>query len=168
MPEIKIQSKGKQYTCLYDLEDQELISRFTWSLHSKGYAVTIVAGKSVLMHRLILGIIDNPKIEGDHKNHNKLDNKRANLRACTHSENRRNSRKLKESSQSQFKGVYRDQNKWHAQIMQGNKVINLGRYRSEITAGRVYDQAAKETFKDFAFLNFPGFKQENQLSIPGL
>jgi hypothetical protein len=77
------------------------------------------------------------------------------IRVCTHSQNRRNSRKLKKSAQSQFKGVYRDRNKWHAQIMIDNQVVNLGRFRSPITAGKIYDRIAKETFKDFAFLNFP-------------
>ena len=166
MPELIITSKGKEYTCLYDLQDQKLISRFIWSLHSKGYACTTKNGKSILMHRLILGILDSPEIEADHKFHNRLDNRRSKIRACNHSENRRNSRKLKESSQSKYKGVYRDQNKWHAQIMAGNQVINLGRFRSEVTAGRIYDQAAKETFKDFAYLNFPDINPlPKQLSI---
>jgi hypothetical protein len=155
MPEILIRSKGIDYICLFDLEDQALISQFFWNLHSKGYAVAFQNGKQILMHRLILGILDSPEIEVDHRFHNKLDNRRAKIRVCTHSQNRRNSRKLKESAQSQYKGVYRDQNKWHAQIMQGQRVINLGRYRSEITAGKVYDQEAKQEFKDFAFLNFP-------------
>ena len=166
MPELTHPSKGKDFVCLFDQQDQALISRFTWSLHSKGYACTTINGKPVLMHRLILGIVDKPEIEVDHIFHNKLDNRRSKIRVCTHSQNRRNSRKLKESAQSQLKGVYRDNNKWHAQIMQGNQVINLGRYRSEITAGRIYDQAAKENFKDFAFLNFPGLDPlPKQLSI---
>lgn len=167
MPVLIIKSKGKEFVCLFDSRDQKKISRFTWSLHSKGYAVTTIKGKPVLMHRLILGIIDSPEIEADHIFHNRLDNRRSKIRVCTHSENRRNSRKVKESAQSHYKGVYRDQNKWHAQIMQGRKVINLGRYRSEITAGKVYDQAAKETFKDFAFLNFPQFKEVQQIAILG-
>lgn len=153
MPELLITSKGKVYPCLYDMRDQKLISRFTWSLHSKGYAVTTINGKSVLMHRLILGIIDRPEIETDHRYHNKLDNRRAKIRICTHAENRRNSRKVKKGTCT-LKGVYRDQNKWHAQIMKDQKVINLGRFWSPVTAAKVYDHAAKETFKDFAFLNF--------------
>lgn len=168
MPILIIKSKGKSYNCLYSSKDQGLISQFHWNLHSKGYAVGFKDGKQILMHRLILGILDKPEIETDHRFHNKLDNRRGMIRVCTHSQNRRNSRKLKESAQSQYKGVYRDQNKWHVQIMQGQQVINLGRYRSEITAGKVYDYHARELFRDFAYLNFPGFKQENQLLIPGL
>jgi hypothetical protein len=155
MRELIIISKGKEYVCLFDKEDQELINRFNWSLHSKGYAVTHINGKTVLMHRLILGIVDSPQIEADHIFHDKLDNRRAMIRICTRSENRRNSRKLKESSQSQYKGVYRDQNKWHVQIMKSQQVVNLGRYRSERTAAKIYDQFARKEFKEFAFLNFP-------------
>lgn len=166
MPEIIIRSKGIDYICLFDIQDQDLVCRYRWSLHSAGYAQTNINGKSVLMHRLILGIVDNPDIEADHKFHNKLDNRRSKIRVCTHSENRRNSRKLKESSQSQYKGVYRDQNKWHAQIMIDDRVMNLGRFRSPITAGRIYDQAALKTFKDFAYLNFPeSIPMPKQLSI---
>ena len=106
------------------------------------------------MHRLILGIINNPEIEVDHRFHNRLDNRRSKIRVCTHSENLRNSQKIKPGS-CPLKGVYRDNNKYHAQIMIDNQVVNLGRFRSPITAGRIYDLAAKETFKDFAFLNFP-------------
>lgn len=166
MPDLIITSKGKKYSCLFDKRDQKKISRYNWSLHSKGYACTTINGKSVLMHRFILGIVDKPEIEVDHRHHRKLDNRRSKIRVCSHSENRRNSQKLKESAQSQYKGVYRDQNKWHAQIMIDNQVTNLGRFRSPITAGRIYDQAAKETFKDFAFLNFPGLDPlPKQLSI---
>ena len=169
MPSLIIKSKGKEYICLFDKRDQKKVSRYNWGLHSKGYAVTTVKnGKSILMHRLILGLLDKQEIEADHIFHNRLDNRRSKIRVCTHSQNRRNSRKLKESAQSKFKGVYRDQNKWHAQIMKDQKVINLGRFWSPVTAAKIYDHAAKETFKDFAFLNFPGFNQVNQLSIPGL
>lgn len=165
MPFLIITSKGKAYKCLYDSRDQKKISRFTWSLHSKGYAVTTINGKPVLMHRLILGILDKPEIETDHRFHNRLDNRRSKIRVCSHSENRRNSRKIMPGS-SKFKGVYRDGKFYHSQIMKGRKVINLGRFYSEITAGKVYDQAAKETFKDFAFLNFPNIDPlPKQLSI---
>jgi hypothetical protein len=149
-----IHSKGIDYICLYDLEDHELISRFNWSLHSQGYAQTTINGKTVLMHRLILGIVYSPGIEVDHIFHNKLDNRRANIRICTRSENSRNSRKIKKCS-SKFKGVYWDKNTWHAQIKRGNRIVNLGRFQSENTAGRVYDQIARIEYNEFACLNFP-------------
>lgn len=168
MPELIIISKGIKYACLYDLEDQELINCFKWSLHSKGYAVTIVAGKSVLMHRLIMGVLDKPEVEVDHIFHNRLDNRRSKIRACSHSENRRNARKLKPTAHSQYKGIYNDLGRWHVQIMQNAKVKNLGRYSNEILAAKVYDQHAIETFKDYAFVNFQSSKKARQLTFPWL
>jgi len=150
---LLIKSKGKEFICQYDRADKKLINQFRWSVDRHGYAVAVLNGKRILMHRLILGILDNPDVETDHKFHDKLDNRRSNIRVCTHAENKRNSRKF--SGSSKFKGVYKDGKYYHSQIFQGKHVKNLGRFRSEITAGRVYDQAAKETFKDFAYLNFP-------------
>lgn len=148
---LTINSKGKTHICLIDKRDLKKISPYTWHLRN-GYAASWHNGKSVLMHRLILGVIDRPGVEVDHRNHNKLDNRRSNLRACTRSENQRNSRKFKGSCS--LKGVYLDNNRFHAQIQQGQKVKNLGRYRSEITAGKVYDKAARKLFGEFANPNF--------------
>lgn len=163
--ELLIKSKGKEYICQYDTEYFELISLFRWHLHKQGYAQSRINGKTVLMHRLIMGVVD-PDIQVDHKYHNKLDNRREKIRICTRSENRRNSQKHKES-QSKYKGVYKDGRYWHVQIMANGKVVNLGRYWSEITAAKVYDVAARLFFKDFAYLNFPDFFEVEQLAIPG-
>ena len=162
---VIIESKGKEFVCLFDAEDSELVCQYNWNLHNKGYAVTSINGKTILMHRLILGITDT-SIQVDHKHHNKLDNRRQMLRTCTRSENRRNSRKLARAT-SKLKGIYKEDGKWHVQIMQGLKIKNLGRFWSEITAAKVYDQKARELFKEFAFLNFPDFIMEKQLVIPG-
>ena len=168
MPKLIIISKGKEFVCLFDQRDQALISRFTWSLHSKGYAVTTLKnGKSVLMHRLIMGVLDKPEIEVDHRFHNRLDNRHSKLRVCSHSENRRNARKLKPTAHSQYKGIYNDLGRWHAQIMIDSRVKNLGRYSNEITAAKVYDNRALEIFKDYAFVNFQSSKEARQLSISG-
>jgi hypothetical protein len=163
MAELIITCKGVEYVCLFDPKDKNLISQYRWNLHNKGYAVATVDGKPVLMHRLILGIVDRPEIEVDHKFHNRLDNRRSKIRVCTHSENLRNSRKMKGACT--LKGVYRDNNKWHAQISSDQRVYNLGRFWSEVTAGKAYDRAAREMFQDFACVNFPEFKEPKQLSL---
>ena len=163
MPVLLIKSKGREYLCRYDAEDHEMISRFTWSL-SHGYAATRIAGKAIFMHRLIMAIVDKPHLEIDHIWHDKLDNRRSQLRICTRSENRRNSRKMMKGS-SKFKGVYRDGKFYHAQINSG-KVRNLGRFYSEATAGRVYDEAARDEYSEFAYLNFPGQQLPRQLQLP--
>jgi hypothetical protein len=42
------------------------------------------------MHRLILGLVPGDGLEGDHKNRNRLDNTRGNLRVVTNAQNSQN------------------------------------------------------------------------------
>jgi len=79
---------------LVDDEDFNWLNQWKWCFdRSNGYAHRNqwVNGKNrkIYMHRIILG---NPrgiliKVETDHKNRNKLDNRRKNLRVVTRSEN---------------------------------------------------------------------------------
>lgn len=164
MPAMIIKSKMGAVVCLYDKEDHDLLSHHTWSLHSKGYAVTTIRGRAILMHRLILGIVDRPDLQVDHRFHDRLDNRRSMIRICTRAENSRNSRKLMKGS-SQFKGVYRDGRYYHSSISVDGRSRNLGRYHSEATAGKVYDAAAREEFQEFALLNFPEYEDPIQLKL---
>jgi hypothetical protein len=54
---------------------------------------------------------------------------------------------------SQFKGVYRKDGKWAAQIVDNKKKKYLGTFGSEQEAARVYNVAAKDRFGEFAVLN---------------
>jgi len=153
------------YLCQYDSEDQSLIRQYHWRMHSEGYACTTINGKMVLMHRLIMKVLDRPEVEVDHRFHNKLDNRKSMLRICTPAENRRNSRKLKQTAHSKFKGIYLDENRWHCQIMQEGKVKNLGRSSNEIMAAKLYDQRALELFRDFACINFLSSREARQLTL---
>jgi len=104
MTEVELKNGG---VALVDDEDFEKVSVFTWrrrpERHTTGYAFTVrrdlntpevKRGKLryILMHRFILGLKD-PKVVVDHKNHNGLDNRRENIRPCTHAENMANRRK---------------------------------------------------------------------------
>jgi hypothetical protein len=77
---------------LYDKEDEPIVRSRKWHINSMGYAVWrgVIDGKkqTIRLHRLIN---KTPKgLFTDHINHNKLDNRRSNLRSCTQSENMRN------------------------------------------------------------------------------
>lgn len=111
--------------------------------------------KSVLMHRLVVGIQDGDRREVDHINNNTLDNRRENLRIVTKTENRANRRSLR--GVSKYKGVVFDKSveKWKASIGLNGKHINLGRFKSEDEAARAYDLKAIELYGDYAFTNFP-------------
>jgi hypothetical protein len=104
----------------------------------------------VQMHRQIM---DAPEgVEVDHRDGDGLNNRRYNLRVCTHAQNGANQR-IPKNNTSGFKGVYRqkDCSGWLAQI----RGTYLGLYDSAEEAARAYDTAAVRTFGEFASLNFP-------------
>jgi hypothetical protein len=72
-----------------DDADAEWLGRYRWSL-TAGYAATRIDGRIEYMHRMILGLRPGEKDEGDHRNRDRLDNRRSNLRVVTAAENRQN------------------------------------------------------------------------------
>lgn len=132
-----------------DNDDLALVSGCKWYLNKGGYAFGLINGKRTLMHRLILG--DKPGMQIDHKDGNRLNNRKSNLRHCTTAENQQNRRKV--SGRSRFKGVRRDRGQWRAQIKIDCKIICLGFHATERLAARAYDAAAKRHFGKFACTN---------------
>src|SRR5262245_59477244 len=80
--------------CLVDDDIYEIIKGVKWRLNEKGYAVrsTELDGKMTVikLHRFIMDAP--PRQEVDHRDGNKLDCRRENLRFATHDENNRNRR----------------------------------------------------------------------------
>lgn len=110
-------------------------------------------GTLINMHRVIM---NPPKhLLVDHINRNSLDNRRANLRLATRTQNNWNRRPTKGKT-SKYKGVYwcRDRKKWRSQIRANNKTMCLGEFTSEIKAALVYDAAARKYHGRFASPNF--------------
>ena len=80
---------GKILINKYDLP---LIEKYTWHIGSDGYARRTFnhRGQKVYMHEVLIGEAPSGLV-CDHKNRNKLDNRRRNLRHITKSENLKNS-----------------------------------------------------------------------------
>jgi len=127
-----------------DSRDVDHMSKFRWSLHNRGYAITGGGNSKVLMHRMILGLANKPgqgrgsgaqHLQADHINGDKLDNRRANLRVVTNQENHQN-RQTSVGRTSKYRGVYRHGNtgKWHAKVKTGGKTHWAGYYDSELEA----------------------------------
>jgi len=86
---MRIPLANSQLYVEVDDEDYEQLSKYRW-YNNNGYAHRIEEGRSILMHRQILNILDNVDLVGDHIDHDRLNNTKSNLRACTTRENNLN------------------------------------------------------------------------------
>ena len=111
----------------------------------------------MLMHREILGLVSGDGLSTDHINHDGLDNRRLNLRICTHQQNQMNQRKPMARKSSQYKGVSWEgrAGKWVSYINHSGKHIYICYCDNEQEAALAYDTKAAELFGAFACLNFP-------------
>jgi hypothetical protein len=163
MKKIKI-SRG--YLVKVDDEDFEYLNSFTWTAIPKEdgriYATRMsrrnirLEKRHVLqMHREIV-LAPKGKVV-DHINHDTLDNRKSNLRICTHSENMRN-RKIQKNNISGFRGVsFSNRNrfkKWMVHIRIGEKYPKyMGSFITKEDAALAYNKAAIKYHKEFASLN---------------
>lgn len=146
---------------IIDREDFDKIKHRNWHLSkdhhgqddtgAAGYARAQQNGKSLKMHRVIMNCPDGMEI--DHKDHNRLNNRKNNLRICTSQDNAHNRRKFKSS---QYKGVTFNK---HFGYYRAHISISIGTYLTAEEAAHAYDKKAKELFGEFAYLNFPDLKE---------
>jgi hypothetical protein len=106
-------------------EDEHLLNEHRWRLNNYGYVVRYEGGtrcktpiKAYLLHRVIVGA--QPGQIVDHINGDKLDNRRENLRICSHAENMRNRRKHKNNTTG-YPNVERRGGKYLARVRVNGK-----------------------------------------------
>lgn len=152
------------YAVLIDEADLELVSGYSWSVHrhprtGKVYARSGSGGSNIMMHRLIAQTPEG--LDTDHANNDSLDNRRANLRHATRSQNNANREKHSthagKPTSSRYKGVTwdREKRRWRAAIRVNGRAKRLGRFVDEIEAARAYDRAALAQWGDRSRINFP-------------
>lgn len=150
---------------LVDKEDYAKLAVWKWHSSGNHYASHhIFLGKFngkqkftvIMMHRMILGLGKyDRKIQVDHINGNKLDNRKFNLRLCSAQQNSRNRKISKNKRSSKYKGVFNCTNtkKYQVAIIVNKKRIYLGTFLSEANAAEAYNRAAIDHFGEFAKLN---------------
>lgn len=119
-----------------DASDAEWAGQFRWYLSGVGYAVrTVRHNVKAYLHRELLGLIPGDGLEGDHRNLDKLDNRRINLRAVPKHGNRQNV-PSRRGAASEYRGVYWDARRsvWYAQVGSGGHAHSLGDFASEFEA----------------------------------
>ena len=150
---VKTIPLGEGFYAYVDAADYEWLSQWNWHMRG-GYAARQEKRKRLFMHREIMQPPDGMVV--DHRNHNKLDNTRDNLRNCTNQENQQN-RGKRPGTSSRFKGVHlrKETGRWRAGIRCGAKPMSLGYFTEEIDAARARDHKAVELLGELAWVNLP-------------
>lgn len=125
------------------------------SINGHGYAQIGVDGRNYQAHRLawlyVYGTF--PKVNLDHRDGNKLNNKLSNLREATSSENNQNQRK-KRNNTSGVKCVHwlKRRMKWQVRICRGGVRKHIGEFNSISEAIEAYNRAVIEIHGEYANL----------------
>lgn len=125
------------------------------TLHWKGYWQVGIQGKIYQTHRVIWEMHNGPIPEGifiDHINGIKSDNRIANLRLATGSQNQQN-KTINSSNKCGLKGVSKIVGGWRATIKINGKQVHLGSFASKYLAYSAYCDKAIEAHGEFARLS---------------
>ncbi|UWF83747.1 MAG: zinc-binding loop region of homing endonuclease [Bacteriophage sp.] len=129
---------------IIDTEDLSKVKNIKWKLSSSGYAMNTPKYKGSNKHMThVIMEIEEKDVFIDHINHNKLDNRKSNLRIVTKSQNQMN---------VNYKGVsLTKDNKYYAHIKINQKMLNLGTYIYEEEAYWARWYAEKILFKEYRY-----------------
>lgn len=145
------------HVAVVDAEDFEELNKYNWQARVQTYTGLFRAKRSenkkeIDMAREIMNCP--PGLEVDHINGDLLDNRRCNLRICTHGENMRN-RRLQRNNTSGYRGVhyFKRDGRYVAYIYLNGQKIHIGSYKTGIDAAMAYNAHARDLHGEFARLN---------------
>lgn len=149
-------SKGEDF--FFDLEDYDKVKDYTWRISSNGYVVAkdiFNSPKEIKLHRLVMGITEQ-NIFVDHIYHNKVDNRKSQLRLVTPQQNAANN-VFRKNNTSGHKGVYWHNlaQKWLALIQYDKQLINLGLYENIEDAINARHEAELKYFGEYRYRENP-------------
>jgi hypothetical protein len=132
-----------------DDDDYERVERFRWYLTPKGYAWSLLQEPGVswgrlkgkkwqMLHREVMGLKPGDSRRIDHKNQDKLDCRKSNLRYATKAQNQQNVG-ARRDSKSRYRGAiyHRQSGRWNARVTLNGKTHSLGYHDTDEEAGRV-------------------------------
>lgn len=157
---VPLHGRGDIMWATVDAEDLPLIAHIRWGRSQKGshpYALVRQfdeTGKrlSFYMHRMVVDAPFGSHV--DHINGDTLDNRKSNLRLCTHAQNMRN-RAMVSTNKSGFKGVWKHGRGYYATIHSRGKKARIGPFSSPELAAAAYAGAATVLFGEFARFDLP-------------
>lgn len=137
----------------FDLDDLSVIQSRRWYVDKNGYLTSsyyyMGRQRIVRFHRIVAHAQPGQRV--DHKNRNRSDNRKQNLRCCSLSENNRN-RGLYRTNTSGVAGVSFDKRRkrWVASITYNSKKIFIGRFHDKEDAITARLNAEVHLFGEFS------------------
>jgi hypothetical protein len=122
---------------LVDDADLPLLAGRKWQLWSNGYVaryIDLPSGRILQrMHRVLMGLDNGDPRRVDHRNRNKLDNRRSNLRIATPAQNSQNMAVVNNRGASRYRGVtwYARTGRWQAKAKLNGRRLHLGYFLTE-------------------------------------
>lgn len=150
--EIKIKNgilyvKVKDQYFMVDESDFEIINKYSWHIGNHGYPSRNSDCKT--LHSILMNTHKGMCV--DHINHNKLDNRRSNLRVVTQSENMKNM-KLKKTNTGEFFITQNNKTKYYCVYIDG-KYIGGSKNLNEAILIRDNKLKESEAYKYNYFIN---------------
>lgn len=122
---VKVKMTNCDEIMICDLDDWDKLKVFCWSKGNTGYAEARVNGKTTPFHHLVIKC--EKGMVRDHRNRNKMDNRKCNLRVVTYSENNSN-RPYK--NKTGHRGIAKNGSGFSASITLNGKKKHIGTYRT--------------------------------------
>lgn len=171
---------------IIDDEDLELVSKYKWHAAYSGrkdqlwrtaYAKTHFKDETgrprgISMHNIILRRTPNRKIVVDHINRDTLDNRKANLRIVTASQNIMNQSKYVAHADNPYRGVRVNRNKhgkkWGVELVANGKKVFGGAWFTPERAALAYNDLAMKYHGECAGPNKLLISREEILRLEGM
>ena len=151
-------SKGEEF--YFDLEDYDKIKGYCWYINSRNYVCAKSDNKQILLHRIILELNDDYEVDHKHGNKSRNDNRKSNLRICTHSKNMMNVG-LRSNNTSGVTGVtwHKYEEKWIVRITVNGVRHLLGRYKNFEDAVNARKEAENKYYGEFSYDNSQNYNE---------
>jgi len=125
-----------------DINDIDLVSPYRWFYSATNYVSANVDGRRIMLHRFLLS---EPAEHIDHINGEPSDNRRANIRTATQSQNMMN----RIAENGDMRGVEKNGNRWMASIKSEGTSHYLGLYETLAEAMAARQAGERILFGEF-------------------
>jgi hypothetical protein len=153
---VKSKKDNKEYECLVDEDKWHYLTFIaTWYRNTKGYVKAKINKKDKFIHRHLYDKYKQNenilKLQIDHKNRNKLDNRLSNLRPATSTQNNSNT---ETTNKWGYRGIRQNGNKYCAKIRCEGREYYTTVFDTVEEAALAYNELALEHYgEEFAQLN---------------